>query len=91
MQNRISVSGSLSHMMKVWENMKLVVQRCEVTLPAVLKCTAASSIVVLYWSSIMLYMLVQTSKSTTPESVRALNLSLACTLTVGQSDTSPMV
>ena len=39
----------------------------------------------------MLYMLVQTSEGATPESNRALNLLPACTVTVGQSDTSPTV
>ena len=39
----------------------------------------------------MLYMLVQTSKSAAAESIRALNLLPACTVTIGQSDTSSMV
>ena len=55
--------------MKVWENLKLAMQMCKVALPSedipdpstVFKCTAVDSILVLYWSSIMLYMLVQTS------------------------------
>ena len=49
--------------------------RCKVALPSeniadaptVFKCTAAGSILVLYWSSIMLYTLVQTSKRAAPE------------------------
>ena len=57
----------------------------------VFKSTAAGSILVLYWSSIMLYMLVWTSERAAPELIRALNLLPACTVTVGQSDTSPMV
>ena len=85
--------------MKVWENLKLAMQMCKVALPSedipdpstVFKCTAVDSILVLYWSSIMLYMLVQTSKRAAPESIRALNLLPACTVTVGHSDTSPMV
>ena len=32
--NKISVSGSLSHMMKVRENFKLGMQRCKVALPS---------------------------------------------------------
>ena len=55
MQNKIPVSGSLSHMMKVWENLKLAMWRCKVALPskdiddpsAVFRCTAAGSISVL--------------------------------------------
>ena len=49
-------------MMKVWENVKLAMQRCKLALPSediadpstVFKCTAAGSILVLYWSSIIL-------------------------------------
>ena len=97
--NKISVYGSLSHMMKVWENLKLAMQRCYVALPcediadpsAVFKCTAVGSIVVLYWSSVLLYTLVWTIERAAPELIRALNLLPACTVTVGQSDTSPMV
>ena len=74
-------------------------QRYKVALPsediadpsAVFKYTAAGSILVLYRSSIMLYTLVQTSKRAAPESVRALNLLPACTVTIWQSDASPMV
>ena len=55
MSNKISVSGSLSHIMKVWEKLKLAMQRCNIALPsedtddpsAVFKCTAAGSILVL--------------------------------------------
>ena len=55
MPNKISVSGSLSHMMEIWKNLKLAVQRCRVALPsediydqsAVFGCTAAGSILVL--------------------------------------------
>ena len=32
--NKLSVSSSLSHMMKIWENLKLVMQRCKVALPS---------------------------------------------------------
>ena len=47
MPNKMSVSGSLSHMMKVCENLKFAVQRCKVAVPsedidnpsAVLRCT----------------------------------------------------
>ena len=39
----------------------------------------------------MLYMLVGANERPAPESIRALNLFPACTITVGQSDTSPMV
>ena len=53
--NEISVSGSLSHMTKVWENLKLVMQRCKVVLPsedvagpsAVFRFTAAGTILVI--------------------------------------------
>ena len=53
--NKISVSGSLSHMMKVWEKLKLAMQRCKVALPsediadpsAVFMCFAAGTIFVL--------------------------------------------
>ena len=91
--------GSLSHMMKVLGNLKLAVQRCKVALlsddiadpSAVFRCTAAGSISVLHWSSVMLYMLMQTSEGAAPQLIRALNLLPACTVTVGQSDTSPMV
>ena len=73
-------------------------QRCKAALPSedsadpstVFRCTTAGSILVLYWSSIMLYMLVWTRKKAAPESIRALNLLPRCTVTVGQSDTSPM-
>ena len=55
MLNKISVSSSLSHIMKVCENLKLAVHRCKVALPsediddtlAVLRCTAAGSILFL--------------------------------------------
>ena len=55
MPNKIFVFGSLSHMTKVWENLKLVIQRCRVALPnentadpsAVFRYTAAGSISVL--------------------------------------------
>ena len=36
-------------------------------------------------------MLVQTIERAAPESIRALNLLPVCSVTVGQSDTSPMV
>ena len=86
-------------MMKVWENVKLTMQRCKIALSskdiadpsAVFKCTAGGSILVLYWSLIMLYMLVQTSERAASKLIRALNLLPACTVTVGQSDTPPMV
>ena len=39
----------------------------------------------------MLYMLVWANERAAPESVRTLSLFPACTVTVGQSDTSPMV
>ena len=86
-------------MMKVWESLKLVMKRCKVALPSediadpstVFNCTAVGSILVLCWSAIMLYTLVWTSKRAAPESIRALNLLPACTVNVGQSDTSPMV
>ena len=53
--NKISVLDSLLHMMKVWENLKLAMQRCKVALPsndiadpsAVFRCTAAGTIFVL--------------------------------------------
>ena len=55
MPNKISVYSSLSLMTKVWENLKLAMQRCKVALPrediddpsAVFMCTAAGSILVL--------------------------------------------
>ena len=34
MLNKISVSGRLSHIMKVCENLKFAVQRCKVALPS---------------------------------------------------------
>ena len=34
MPNQISVSSSLSHMMKVWEILKLAIQKCKVALPS---------------------------------------------------------
>ena len=74
-------------------------QRCKVALPskdiadpsAVFKCTAVGSILVLYWSSIILYTPVQISKGAAMELTRALNLSPASTVAAGQYDTSPMV
>ena len=50
--NKISVSGSSSHMVKVWENLKLAMPRCKVALPsedianpsAVFRFTAAGTI-----------------------------------------------
>ena len=55
MPNKISLSGSLSHMRKVWENLKLATQSCKVALPSediddpssVFRSTAAGSILVL--------------------------------------------
>ena len=55
MPNKISVSGSLSHIMKVCENLKFVMQRCKFALPSediddpstVFRCTPAGSILVL--------------------------------------------
>ena len=52
MQNKKSMTSSLSHMMKAWENLKLAKQRCKVALPRediadpsdVFKCTALGSI-----------------------------------------------
>ena len=78
-------------MMKVWENLKSVMQRCKVTLlsediadpSAVFRCTAAGSI--------LLFLLVFNHVVYAPELNRALNLFPAGTVTVGQSDTSPMV
>ena len=87
MPNKISVPSSLSHMMKVWKNLKLPIADPS----TVFKCTAAGSILVLYQSSIVLYMLVWTSERVAPESIRVLDLLPACTVTVGQFDTSPMV
>ena len=96
---KISVSGSLSHMTKVWENLKLPMQRCKVALPSedianpshVFKCAAAGSILVLYQSSSILYTLVWTRERTAPEFIRALNLLSACTVTVAKSSASAMV
>ena len=53
--NKILVTGSLSHIMKVWENLKLALGRCKVAFiseviydpSAVFRCTAAGSILVL--------------------------------------------
>ena len=97
--SKISGSGSLLHMMKVWENLKLAMQRCNVALPsediadqsAFFTCTAAGSILVLYWSSILLWMLVHTSERAAPEWIRGLNRLLVCTVTVGKSDSNSMV
>ena len=94
MSNKISLSGSLSHIMKV-----LTFQRCKVALPsediadpsAVFRCTTAGNILVLYQFSIMSYKLVQTRERAAPKSIRALNLLPVCTVTIGQSDTSPIV
>ena len=55
MPNILSASSSLSHIMKVWENLKLAMQRCKVALPrediddpsAILRCTAAVNTLVL--------------------------------------------
>ena len=62
MPNRKSVSGSLSHIMKVCENLKSAVQRWRVALlinnigdlSVVFRCIAAGKILVLQWSSIIL-------------------------------------
>ena len=86
-------------MMKIWENLKLAMQRCKADLPSediadpssVFRCTAASSILVLRQSLIQLYMPVWANERAAVESVRALNLFPACTVTVGQSNTSPVV
>ena len=99
MSNKILVSGSLSHIMKLCENKKKSMPRCKVVLPskviddpsAVLRCTTAGSILVLKWSSIMLYTPIQANERAAPESIRALNLFSACTVTVGQYDTSPVL
>ena len=53
--NKILVSGSMSHMMKVCENLKFAMHRCKAALPsdkidypsAVLGCTSAGRILVL--------------------------------------------
>ena len=79
----MSVSGSLSHIMKIWENVKLAMQRCKVAFPredtddpsAVCRCSAA----------------VGSNDRDAPESIRTLNLFPACSVTVGQSYMSPMV
>ena len=50
------MSGCLSHMTKVWENLKLAMRRCKVALAsediddpsAVFRCTAVGSIMVIY-------------------------------------------
>ena len=55
MPNKISVSGSLSYIMKVCKNLKFAMQRCKVALPsediddpsAVFRCTSAGSSLVL--------------------------------------------
>ena len=99
MPNKISVSDSLSHTLKEWENLKLTLQRCKEALPnediddpsAVFKCTAAGSILVLQQSSMIFYMLVWAYKRAAPESIRAFHLFPACTVTVGQSGVSPIV
>ena len=85
-------------MMEVWKNLKLAMQKYNVALLSediadlctVFKCTAAGSIVVLYWSSIISWTLVCSSERAAPESIRALNFLPACTVTVGQSDTIAM-
>ena len=79
MPNKTSVSCSLLHIMSVWERLKLAMERSKVALPrediddpsAVFRCTAAGSILVLYSSSIILYMLVQANERAAPESIRS--------------------
>ena len=74
-------------------------QRCKVAFPSedigdpstVFRCTAAGSVLVLYQFSIMLYTLVWANERAAPESIRALNHFPACTITVWQCDTSPVV
>ena len=58
---------------------------------AVLRYTATSNILVLYWSSIILYTLICINETVAPEFIRALNLFPSWTFTVGQSETSPIV
>ena len=55
MLNKISVTGSLTYVTKVWENLEFAMQSCKAAFsseeiddtPAVLRCTAAGSILVL--------------------------------------------
>ena len=90
MLNKIPISSSLSHIMKVCENLKFAMQRCKVAFPsddiddpsAVLRCTTAGMILVLLWSSIILYTLVSANEIAAPGSFRVLNLFSAFTVTV---------
>ena len=92
------VSGSLSQMMKVCENLKSAIHRWRVAFcihdigdpSAVHWCTAAGSILVLWWSSIILYILMYINEIVTPELIKALNLFPAWAITLRQSEASPI-
>ena len=96
----MQINSSKSVTLKYEDMSPLYTLWCRVAMPredihdpsAVFKlCPAAGSILVLYWSSPMLYMLVWANERAALESARALNLFPACTVTVEQSATSPMV
>ena len=92
-------SRSLLHMMTVYENLKSTIWRWRVVFPikdmgdpsAILRCIAVVSILVLYWSSIMLYLLVYINEIVAPWSIRALKYFPAWTVTVEQAETSSVV
>ena len=68
--------------MKVCENFKFVMPRYKFAFPS--EDTDDPS-------AVLLYMMIHANKRAAPESIMALNLFPACTVTVRQSDTSPMM
>ena len=99
MLKRKLVSGSLSQIKKMCENLKSAIWRLEVAFSIndigdpsnVYRCVAAGSILVLYWSSTILYKLVCISEIVAPDLIRALNLFPTWTVPFGQSETSSVV
>ena len=79
--------------MKVSENLKSAIWRWRVAFPikdmgdppAVLRCITAGSILVLLWSSIILYIHVCINDIVAPELIKTLNHFSAWTVTLGQS------
>ena len=99
MPNSSSISGSLSHMMKLLENLKSAILSWSVVIPsavigdpsAVFRCTNVVSIAVFKLLSMFWYVQYLTRGMAAPESMRALYCFPACTVIVGQSMMSAIV
>ena len=93
MPNSSSVLGSLSHMLKVYENLKSAIVSWSVVIlnavigdpSAVFSCINVACIAVLQLLSMVWYVEYLTRKMTASESMRALYCFPTCTTIVGQS------